>query len=72
MLWSWVLSIIGITGLWFVGKKRWWGWAIAFTNECLWIIYALTTGQYGFILGALAYMTIHIINTHRWLKDDNE
>ena len=69
-MWSWVLSIIGVTGLWFVGRKRWWGWLIAFTNECLWIVYALTTEQYGFILGAVAYMIIHAHNTRKWLQDD--
>jgi len=66
MMWSWILSIVGVTGLYLVGRRHWWGWCIAFINECLWCIYAVTTEQYGFILGAVAYGFIHLVNATRW------
>ena len=69
-LWSWLLSAIGVTGLLMVGRRRWWGWLIAFTNEVLWIGYALVTRQYGFIFGAAAYMSVHIHNAKKWKHND--
>lgn len=58
-MWSWILSGLGVTGLWLIGRKHWWAWGIAFTNECLWMVYAVVTKQYGFIFGALAYGCVH-------------
>ena len=54
MWWSWVLGIIGVAGIFFVGRKTIWGWFVLLFNECLWITYALITNQYGFIFSALA------------------
>jgi len=72
MVWSWVLSIVGVCGLFFIGKRQWWGWVIAFSNECLWTIYAIVTGQYGFIFGAIAYMTIHAKNAIHWRTSSDQ
>ena len=47
--WSWILAAIGVTGIFFVGRKAIWGWLLLLFNECLWIVYAVTTKQYGFI-----------------------
>lgn len=69
MWWSWALSILGVTGLWLIGKKHWWAWGIAFTNECLWMVYAVVTKQYGFIFGALAYGSVHAKNGIQWRND---
>lgn len=66
MMWSWVLSIIGILGFIYAGRHQWWAWLLLASNELLWIIYAVTTKQYGFILGAIGYITIHTINAQRW------
>lgn len=69
-MWSYVLSAIGVTGLYFAGRKQWWAWAIAFCNEILWVVYALTTKQYGFIFGAIAYASVHAHNGISWRKND--
>jgi hypothetical protein len=61
-----VLSIIGVTALVIIGRGHWWGWVIAFGNECLWVVFALTTHQYGFILGAAVYGSVNIYNARRW------
>ena len=66
LMWSWILSIVGVTGLYLVGKRHWWAWCIAFINECLWCVYAVTTKQYGFIFGAVAYGSVHLVNAIRW------
>ena len=54
--WSWLLAVIGVTGIFLVGRKTIWGWLILCVNEVLWIAYALATDQYGFIAMAVAYV----------------
>ena len=68
--WSWLLAAIGVTGIFFVGRKTIWGWPILCLNECLWIVYALTTDQYGFIVAAVAYGIVYIKSYLHWRKDE--
>lgn len=67
-LWSWVLGVIGVTGMFFAGRKLWWGWGINLANEVLWIIYAIQTAQYGFIFMAVAYGAVYTRNLHSWRR----
>lgn len=69
-LWSWILAVIGILGIYFVGKKTLWGWLILLVNECIWIAYALDTKQYGFIISALAYAAVYIRSYIHWKRDE--
>jgi len=71
-MWSYVLAAIGVTGIFFVGRKTIWGWLILCLNECLWIIYAVTTKQYGFIFAAIAYGIVYIKSYLLWRKEDKE
>jgi hypothetical protein len=66
---SWVLAVIGVAGIYFVGRKTIWGWLVLLFNEVLWIVYALTTDQYGFIFSALAYALVYIRSYIHWSKD---
>ena len=70
-LWSWILAAIGVTGIFFVGKKTVWGWLILLANECIWIAYAINTKQYGFIISALAYAAVYIRSYIHWKREDN-
>lgn len=67
--WSWLLMIVGVTGLWLAGRKLWWAWLIGIFSEVLWIVYALVTKQYGFIAFAAAYMIVFSRNAIGWYKD---
>lgn len=69
-MWSWVLAVIGVTGIFLVGRKTIWGWLILCINECLWIMYGLATKQYGFIVMALSYAAVYIKSYIHWRKDD--
>ena len=71
-LWSWVLAAIGVTGMFFVGKKTVWGWLILLVNECIWIAYALATKQYGFIVMALAYAAVYVKSYIHWKKEESK
>lgn len=66
--WSWILATIGVSGMFMVGQKTVKGWLVLFSNECLWIFYALRTHQYGFIIMALAYMIVYIRSYLEWNK----
>lgn len=68
--WSWLLAVIGISGIFLVGRKTIWGWLILCVNECLWILYALATKQYGFIFMATAYALVYIKSYRQWRRDD--
>jgi hypothetical protein len=68
-MWSWVLAIIGVTGIFFVGRKTIWGWWVLLFNEALWIAYALITKQYGFIASAIAYAAVYIRSYIHWSKE---
>jgi hypothetical protein len=67
-VWSWVLGSLGITGLLIAGNRVWWGWLINLANEMLWIVYAVSTEQYGFILMAIAYATVYARNARNTRK----
>jgi nicotinamide riboside transporter PnuC len=67
--WSWLLAIIGVTGIFFVGRKTIWGWHILLVNEILWITYAVITKQYGFIFSALAYGVVYIKSYLLWRRE---
>lgn len=71
-MWSWILAAIGVTGIFFVGRKTIWGWLILLLNECIWIAYALATNQYGFIVMATAYAAVYIKSYVAWRKEELE
>lgn len=68
-MWSWVLALIGVTGIYFVGRKTIWGWFVLLFNECLWMVYAITTKQYGFIFASLAYAATYVKSYIHWSKE---
>ena len=72
MWWSWVLAVIGVAGIYFVGRKTIWGWIVLCFNEILWITYALITKQYGFIFSAIAYAAVYIKSFIHWRRDELE
>jgi nicotinamide riboside transporter PnuC len=69
--WSYLLAAIGVTGIFFVGRKTIWGWLVLCVNECIWIAYAIATKQYGFIIMALAYTAVYIKSYMGW-KSESE
>ena len=66
--WSWILAVVGVSGMFLVGQKVLKGWIVLFCNECLWIAYALSTKQYGFVVMATAYIIVYIRSYSEWRK----
>lgn len=68
-LWSWILSVVGITGFVLAGRKVWWSWYVNLGCQILWFTYAIVTQQYGFIFAALAYSVVFTQNAIKWTKE---
>jgi hypothetical protein len=68
--WSWLLAVVGVSGIYFVGKKTIWGWLVLIVSECLWVGYAISTKQYGFIFMAIAYATVYLKSYLAWKKEE--
>lgn len=70
-MWSWVLTAVGVTGLFLAGSKRSVGWAIGLGAQVLWLAYAITTKQYGFVISAFAYGWVYARNLRKWKADQS-
>ena len=70
MMWSWVLAVVGVIGIYFVGRKTIWGWIVLLFNEVLWIAYAVITEQYGFIFSAIAYGVVYVKSYRHWKREE--
>lgn len=71
-MWSILLSVGGVLGIWLAGRKNYWGWALGLAMQLLWITFALVTAQYGFILSGLAYGYVYAINLRKWRREKME
>lgn len=67
--WSWLLTLVGVFGLYVSGSKRAWGWAVGIAAQVLWIAYALATEQHGFLVSALAYGWVYTRNFLAWRRE---
>lgn len=71
-MWSWLLSITGILGMYLAGKRLAVGWLVGLLSEALWLIYAIVTKQWGFLLGVAAYSYVFYANWRAWSKTSEE
>lgn len=53
-----------------VGYKLKIGWIIGLVTQALWLIFALSTEQYGFIIAAFGYGYVYARNWMRWHKEE--
>ncbi|MEV0734227.1 hypothetical protein [Polymorphospora sp. NPDC050346] len=67
-LWSWLLMVVGVTGLYLAGRRSWVGWALGLAGQALWFAYAISTEQLGFLVSCFAYGAVYIRNLRAWLR----
>lgn len=67
--WSYLLTAVGVFGLYLAGRKSAWGWAVGLGAQGLWMTYAIVSEQYGFLVSALAYGFIYGKNFVQWRED---
>lgn len=72
LVWSYSLAAVGIAGIILAGRRNAWGWAIGLGAQVLWIIYAVVTSQYGFIVSALAYAIVYYRNWSTWIRENKQ
>lgn len=65
-MWSYLLTAVGVLGLFLAGRKSWTGWAVGLAAQSLWVAYALASHQYGFLLSAAAYGWVYARNLRAW------
>lgn len=51
LYWPWLLTGLQVVALWAAGRDYWWGWLQGASVQIPWIVYAVVTGQLGFIPG---------------------
>jgi hypothetical protein len=68
--WSWLLAVPRLFFVWQIGNGRRWAWLGAGSVDALWIVYAIHTGQYGFIVTALAFGCLSFRNWCKWRARD--
>lgn len=64
-----VLSALGISGVWLTGEKNMAGWLLGILYNVLWIVYAIFTAQYLFIVVCLVYIWVYANAYMKWRKD---
>lgn len=57
-MWSAVLTTLGLTGLYLVGRGSNWGWVVTLVDQAVWTAYGAATHQWSFLLSAAAYATV--------------
>jgi hypothetical protein len=68
--WSYLLTAVGVFGLWLAGRKSKAGWAVGIGAQGLWIAYATATRQWGFYASAVAYGAVYVCNFARWQREE--
>jgi hypothetical protein len=66
--WSYLLTVVGVFGLWLAGREQVAGWLVGLGAQVLWIAYATSTEQWGFYVSALAYGSVYARNAVRWRR----
>lgn len=72
MWWSWILTAIGVLGIYLAGKKNYWGWGVGLFAQVLWVTYGIVSEQWGFIVSAFVYGSVYLKNFRAWRKEQNE
>ncbi|MFH8483139.1 hypothetical protein [Streptomyces sp. NPDC018055] len=70
--WSYVLTLIGVTGLLLAGRKQHTGWLIGLLAQIPWATYGVVTSQHGFILSAAVYGYVYAHNYWSWRQGGHE
>ena len=70
--WPWILTAVGVTSLYLAGRKVWWAWFVGLGAQILWLVYAIASYQYGFIVSAFAYGWVYAKNAKAWYATKKE
>jgi hypothetical protein len=63
---TWILSILTILTLWFVGNKSIWGPIIGFVSQIIWIVYIALTVQWGLLPMEIVLLIVYVRMFFLW------
>lgn len=69
---DYLLTFMGVATFWLAGNRVWWCWYLGLLTQVVWFVYAITTAQWGFLLGGLFYSAVYIKNAYQWTKEHRE
>jgi len=66
---DWLAATCELLGVWMIGNKSRWGFALCLGCNAAWIYVSVTTGVYG--LGAISVLmaAVNVRNFNRWSKE---
>lgn len=67
--WSVILTPLGLLGMYLSGRKLKAGWLLGLFTQVIWVLYAVATKQYPFILASLGYGSIYAKNYLAWSRN---
>jgi len=57
-LWSWAISVLGLSAFWIAGGGKRWGWLVGIGQEVVFVIYSILFRQWGFLASAFIFMFV--------------
>lgn len=66
---SWIVTVLGLLGFWLAGKKVWWSWYVNIVNQLAWVVFAVVTDYYAFLVGTAFYFVVFVRNAYLWTKE---
>lgn len=67
--WSWLITTVGIGGMVLATRKNVWAWPLLLVEESLWVVYAVISVQWGFLVAGLMYGAVYLWGWVSWAKE---
>ncbi len=68
-LWSYLLTAVGVTGLYIAARRPRVGWWFNIGAQVAWVAYAVSTRQWGFLASCGAYTFVYVRLVRRAYQD---
>lgn len=65
---SWATSAGTLLGMWAVGRRYWWGWAIGLANQVLWVTMSVMFQTWGLLPLTAALVVLYVKNLVAWRR----
>lgn len=69
---EYLLSILGVLGIFLAGRNIWWAWYITVIVQTFWIVYFFVTHQQSLMIDSMIYFIVFVVNAYYWTKKRNE
>lgn len=68
--WSIALTAMGLVTVYLAGQRRTSAWVVGLANQVVWTVYAVATGQWGFLASVACYGALYLRNLLAWRRAD--